>query len=381
MHSSFFMVKVLHSRWFSQVLIHLISTLALLVVLEGAAALLIRREPVGVGKPISTRHRHLAERKHTRYDAELGWVNMPNLAISNLYGAGKHLHINNLGFRGRERVDAVVAPMARRIVLSGDSFTFGYGVGDEHTWGAGLERRWEHVDVLNLGLGGYGVGQAYLRYLRDGMTLDHDLHVFSFITEDFNRMTRPRFMGYGKPVVTVRDGRLVTEHVPVPPPSVTDGPTRWQAAVQKLNLVRYVNIKVGQLQAKNLAFWAGTAKETARHIFLELHQKHRDADRALALVYLPVGKDYDDAESDHWRAWLREHAIQHQWVFIDLVEDLRRLPKEQITGFFIKGAGLEFPGAEGHYTEAGNDWVADTLHRHLASHSDIARRLVLPAAL
>lgn len=231
--------------------------------------MLLRKEPVRTEQPISTRHRHLAERKHTQYDAGLGWVNIPNLAISNLYGSGKHLHINNLGFRGRHPVADEVASEARRIILSGDSFTFGYGVGDEDTWGAGLARRFGHVEVLNMGLGGYGVDQAYLRYLRDGVTLDHDLHLFSFITEDFKRMTRPRFMGYGKPVVTVREGRLVTEHVPVPP-TVRDGLTRWQTAVQKLHLVRYVNVKLGQFAGKRLAFWAGAATDTARHIFLDL---------------------------------------------------------------------------------------------------------------
>ncbi len=361
--------------WLRRILIHLASTLALLVALEGVAVLLLRKEPVRTEQPISTRHRHLAERKHTQYDAGLGWVNIPNLAISNLYGSGKHLHINNLGFRGRHPVADEVASEARRIILSGDSFTFGYGVGDEDTWGAGLARRFGHVEVLNMGLGGYGVDQAYLRYLRDGVTLDHDLHLFSFITEDFKRMTRPRFMGYGKPVVTVREGRLVTEHVPVPPPTVRDGPTRWQTAVQKLHLVRYVNVKLGQLHGKRLAFWAGAATDTARHIFLDLYQKHRTTDRALALVYLPVGKDYHDSESDRWRAWLREHAVRHQWVFIDLVEELRKLPKDQIAGFFIRGSGIEYTGAEGHYTEAGNAWVADTLHRHLTSHTEIARRL------
>lgn len=375
------MVNNRYRRWLGRVLIHLASTVFLLLVLEGVAALLMRKEPAVVEKPISTRYRQLAERKHTQYDALLGWVNIPNIALSNLYGVGKHLHINNLGFRGREPVEHQVAPTARRIILSGDSFTFGYGVGDEQTWGAGLTRRLGHVEVLNMGLGGYGVGQAYLRYQRDGAGLAHDLHLFSFITEDFKRMTRPRFMGYGKPVVTVRDRRLVTEHVPVPPPAASDTPTRWQSAVQRLHLVRLLNARLGQLRQEKSNHWAATAEETARHIFMDLHQTHRTAGRALALVYLPVGKDYRDRESDRWRAWLRAHADQHQWIFIDLVHELRRLPKDQIAHLFIKGSSIEYTGAEGHYTEAGNDWVAETLHKHLLKHDELAARLSRPEAL
>lgn len=379
MNNRFVTPRPVWRRGLRHALIHLSTTVVLLVVLEGVAALLLRRESPLQEAPPSTRYRQLAERKHTKYDPWLGWVNIPNIAISNIYGAGKHLHINSLGLRGRTSVE-LADPKRRRILLSGDSFTFGYGVGDEHTWGAGLERRWAHVDVLNMGLGGYGVDQAYLRYQRDGVTLDHDLHLFSFITEDFNRMTRPRFMGYGKPVVTVREGRLVTENVPVPPPSDGDGPARWQAAIQQLNLMKYVQVKLSQLRVKNMAFWSATADLTAFHIFVDLHRISRDTGRALALVYLPVSKDFHTAESDTWRARLSQHASQQGWTFIDLVEELRRLPKDQIAGLFIKGSSMEYAGAAGHYTEAGNEWVAGVLHDYLTDHPELSRRLNVSAA-
>lgn len=112
--------------------------------------------------------RHLAESNHPQCYAELGWVNLPNIVLSNLYGASKHLHLNNLGFRGRERVDAEVVPMVCRIILSGDSGTFGCGVGDELAWGAGLVGFQSHDPALvylpvgktmttrNLTIGGLG---------------------------------------------------------------------------------------------------------------------------------------------------------------------------------------------------------------------------------
>lgn len=367
--------------WTRRILIHLASTLALLAVLEGGALLWLRREPVSSEKPPSTRYRHLAERKHTQYDPLLGWVNIPNLAISNHYGEGKHLHINNLGFRGRDPVHPDALSTKRRIMLSGDSFTFGYGVGDENTWGIGLARLLGEVEVLNLSLGGYGVGQAYLRYMRDGVELAHDLHLFAFITEDFRRMTRPRFMGYGKPVVTVKNGQLVTENVPVPQPNAHGAPSRWQRAVQHLHMVRLLNTKLGQVRAQQSVRWAHAAEETARHLFLDLHRTHNELGRALVLIHLPVSTDYRGSDSDRWRTWLREHAALHDWHFIDLVEELRLLPKERIAGLFIKGSSIEYSGAEGHYTEAGNAWVAETLHRHLAAHDELGDLLRITAPL
>jgi hypothetical protein len=66
--------------------------------------------------------------------------------------------INNLGFRGApieiRRSDRM------RIVAIGDSFTFGYGVGDEETWPFHLEQDLKRagldVEVLNLGRPGAG---------------------------------------------------------------------------------------------------------------------------------------------------------------------------------------------------------------------------------
>jgi hypothetical protein len=75
----------------------------------------------------------LAERVHTRYDAELGWVNVPGLSLRDFYGLGKNLTINDQGFRGRRSVAMRVPAEKLRIVCSGDSFTLGYGVGDDET--------------------------------------------------------------------------------------------------------------------------------------------------------------------------------------------------------------------------------------------------------
>ena len=103
-----------------------------------------------------------------------------------------------------------------RAVCSGDSFTYGYGVGNDQTWCARLAAINLCLDTVNLGQGGYGVDQAYLRYRRDAGTLDHDLHLFAFISSDFTRMRSDSFRGYGKPVLKLEDGALVVTNVPVP---------------------------------------------------------------------------------------------------------------------------------------------------------------------
>ena len=361
--------------WLRRGLIHLASTLVLIGLLEGLAAWWLSRNPVEPVPP--QKERVVAERLHTRYDALLGWVNKPNTVVSNMYGKGLDVTINNLGFRGRTTVNPDQPAGKRRIILSGDSFTFGYGVDDEHTWGNFLKTELDDTEVLKMALGGYGLDQAYLWYQREGDGLPHDVHLFAFITENFRRMTRPRFMGYGKPVLTVRDGALAVENVPPPKPHKPAEPSALSAALQRMHLAQIMNELKRRYAQEQADYWAGQAEETARLMFTELHAMHDKAGRLGALIYLPVEKDYDGDDSDAWRAWLSEQAKTDGWIYFDLVAELRTLPAGDVPGLFIQKNLKGYSGALGHYTEAGNRWVADTLMRYLAAHPELSARLAL----
>ena len=158
----------------------------------------------------------MAERIHTRYDDLLGWVNMENVVLRDLYGKGVYLRTNSQGFRANKDYDVSPPPDKLRIVCSGDSFTLGYGVDNDHTWCQLRANRDDSFQTVNMGQGGYGIDQIYLWYERDGSRLEHDIHLFTFITADFWRMRHRSFHGYGKPFLTLRDGELAVENVPVP---------------------------------------------------------------------------------------------------------------------------------------------------------------------
>ena len=66
------------------------------------------------------------------------------------------------------------------ILAVGDSFTFGDRVSDHETWPAQLERLTGR-QVLNAGVFGYGVDQAYLRAVALLETYDTDLVVLALI--------------------------------------------------------------------------------------------------------------------------------------------------------------------------------------------------------
>ena len=140
--------------------------------LEGISSIILFLEGV-----INNQRLPLAERKHTKYDRQLGWINIPGIYIEDMYGPGKNLKINRQGFRNFQEFDDSLPPDKLRIVCSGDSFTFGVGVGNEHTWTYLLSSLDQRFQTVNMGQGGYGLGQAYLWYRREDVKLDHDMHI------------------------------------------------------------------------------------------------------------------------------------------------------------------------------------------------------------
>src|SRR5574340_918348 len=142
----------------------------------------------------------LAELNHTQYDPDLGWVNIPNLHVTNLYGPNTYLKTNEQGFRNDRAFDIAVPKGKFRILCSGDSFTLGWGVDNDHAWCERLKSFNPRLETVNMGQGGYGVDQAYLWYKRDGSKFQHQIQLLAFITEDFLRMSFDTFWGYAKPL-------------------------------------------------------------------------------------------------------------------------------------------------------------------------------------
>src|SRR5262245_45274320 len=145
-------------------------------------------------------------------------------------------------------------PAGRRIALVGDSFTFGLEVRFEDTWGYKLERALgPEFQVLNFGVDGYGVDQAYLRYSRDVTNWRPEVVILSIIDDDLRRTMcvyaflcfQDSELPFPKPRFVVNADSLLLLSGPLPTPeslfvrsSLTDlplveydpafEPTEWQ---------------------------------------------------------------------------------------------------------------------------------------------------------
>ncbi len=147
---------------------------------------------------------------------ERGWALRPALRQVQAF-AGGAVSSNSRGLRGvREHVSPKPAGV-RRILAFGDSFTFGEDVGDADTFSARLGGLLPGVEVLNLGVRGYGHDQMLL-YLREAAAgYEPDLVLLGYVTDDALR-NLSAFRDFAKPRFERAGTRLVLHGTPVPTP-------------------------------------------------------------------------------------------------------------------------------------------------------------------
>lgn len=163
------------------------------------------------------------------YDPHLGWTYRPDTNFPD-----RGIAHNNDGIRtgkSQQRYPQTPTNGVLRIALFGDSFTHGDGVGYYSTWGFNLQRALralgKRVEVLNFGVGGYGMDQAYLRYLNNGVKYKPDVVIFGFSIENvFRNINLFRFfykkgssgVPFSKPRFILKEDKLVLINSPTVPP-------------------------------------------------------------------------------------------------------------------------------------------------------------------
>ncbi len=158
------------------------------------------------------------------YDPILGWRLSPGVhgRLSSLE-FDTRFEINAQGLRQHRVVQVPKPPGRRRILLAGDSFTFGFGVSDEERFGERLQAALgDGVEVVNQGVPGTGTDQQLLLFEAEGRRFEPDLVILGYLTEHILRNAYPGRAGAGgvmipKPVFELTEGgELVLGGVPVP---------------------------------------------------------------------------------------------------------------------------------------------------------------------
>ena len=149
----------------------------------------------------------------------LGWTIKPQGYWENLYRA------NSKGVRADKDYQPFPRSNAVRIATFGDSFTHGEEVKNDDTWQEQLNRLCPQLEVINFGVGGYGLDQSFLRYENEGKLYHPHIILIGFMQENINRSVnvfRPFYvegLPLTKPRFIVEDDALTL--LPNPMPDLT----------------------------------------------------------------------------------------------------------------------------------------------------------------
>ena len=232
----------------------------------------------------------------TQFDPELGWVNIPNLDSKDFYGPGVFLQTNANGFRNREEFPRQVPAAKLRVLCAGDSFTFGVGVDNDHTWCRQLSSQDHRLEAVNMGVPGYGADQIYLFQLREASQIDYDVQIFAVITEDLGRSTRANFAGYGKPVLELRGDELVVTHVPVKKASAFSRVTYWLPNLRSVGLLQKV-LPASRSSSEATLMDTRTAHAVTARMLENLQAANRSRNRVTVVLILPTTAELSSLDS------------------------------------------------------------------------------------
>ncbi|MFT5126155.1 MAG: hypothetical protein ACI97B_004809 [Verrucomicrobiales bacterium] len=352
-----------------KILSGLLITLVLLVLFEGLCSLTWMMTDYKAFKKKLSATTEFKEEFHSRYDAEIGWEHIPGKQLKDFYGSGKTITINADGIRGTEDYVGKKAPGRKRIVLLGDSFTMGYGVDDQQTFPAHLQQLHPGMQFINMGQGGYSLGQCYQWFKREGMKLEPDAVVLCFIVDDFWRMGSTRTgNGFATPEFTLSpSGQLAISGQPLPEKIPKGAPLIERAQqhrflIERSGLARTMGSLVGALPEPPAPRQQNDVYQVGQAVIDQLRSELAAKNIPLVLVLLPeindlTSRGFQDTYNQVSQA-ITAYCLPRKQPFVDLSPSFQQVgPAAE--AYFLQEHWR-------HYSESGNAYVAGLIHQYLA---------------
>jgi len=320
-----------------------------------------------------------------RLDADLGWT---------LVESSTQAPSDSHGIRSPHEVALDPPPGRVRVAALGDSFTYGIDVAEPDTWEARLNRLDPRLEVLNFGVGAYGLDQAYLRYPA-AARFHPDVVLIGFMTENIFRdvnVFRPFYVPrngtpLAKPRFLLKDDDLVLLPNPLPDAAAYQhlldddravlrqlgandhfyqrrerGITRFHVlpSVRVARILRYLwfppdsaneILRRGQYNPTSEAFRITTrifekfSADAARHRSVPL------------IVIFPEQEDLRRALDGRPKRHqpLLDYLDAHHLAYVDLVDELApRVARDRITEIL-----------PAHFSPAGHEMIAEILREKL----------------
>lgn len=239
-----------------------------------------------------------------------GWALIPNIHNMKIFGT-KTLNSNNHGVRGITEYPyarELLSP-TRRVLVFGDSYTFGDEVSDDETYAHFLGETMPDTEVLNMGVHGYGHDQMLVYLQEEGEKYRPDVVVLGFVALDMKRNLF-EFNNYAKPVF---DGESQAPSL-VPSPDWFLSNERYRSKLLDAGVMLLEKIRW------NLGWNEDRAQERTAAILTEFAKTVHLMGATPVFVYLPVLKELDNGASEKTadEAYLAQHcdALQVSCLFL-----------------------------------------------------------------
>lgn len=260
-----------------------------------------------------------------------------------------------------------------RVIALGDSFTWGIDVDDHECYPylLGKVLRSAHgreAEVLNMGVGSYGIDQALMKFYSHGQKHRPDVVVLGIFPHDYDR-TRLSFYSYSKPLFRYdgASGKYVLDNVPVPPPKeMYDALARKYDRTESYAFV-FVKNRLWKLFGSVLSPGDPNRyfSETDRLVEYLLANLKNELDKTgakLLIVHIPRGEAFEsdqalsrgksERQTTHLKALYEKLRIPH----VDLLE---ALPRRGSLATIYRDYYVHRPdGSIAHFTPKGNAEVA-----------------------
>jgi len=315
--------------------------------------------------------------QHTSLDGPTGWVPGPP-------------DINSAGMRDNREYNADPLPGTIRISAFGGSFVYTDEVPLEKTWIKRIDALTLSTEVLNYGVKSYGLDQAYVRYLEEGLKYHPSMVLIGHTVDDVERDVMV-FLPFhwqdargayalAKPRFEIRDGQLTLLRNPLFSLDDYANLARndvqvlkelgkhdyyYQNSYQQGGLDFLPSVRLAKVSWKVLATGLhepifkpdgsynvrSEAYAVTAGIFDAFYRRVLEDNALPVIVVFPMSTDLNRSQKGKIRRYapLLEHFRSKGYRFID-VQDALQAARVSGGGLFAKG---------GHYSPLGNQILAE----------------------
>jgi hypothetical protein len=288
------------------------------------------------------------------YNPSKGWIPKPNLRDLKAFN-NKTLSTNSKGFRGKKDFPYSKNKEKLRILILGDSFTFGDEVSDDETYSYYLQEMLPHTEVINMGVHGYGHDQMLILLKEEGLKYQPDIVILGFLALDMSRNIL-KFRDFAKPRFVLERGELRLTGTPVPrPEEILQWDWTRPRILDLFSLIRHSIEKFSGLQQREM-------QTITTALLMELIRSVESIPATPILAYLPRGREI-----------ALDVAVTQDEKYMFSVCQLNERAKCFSTRpyFAEKIAKGETFKSGGHWEPAGHLTVAEAIKRYLVDEGHV----------